>query len=196
VAIAASTAGPRALLDLVPRLPATLPAAVIVVQHMPAFFTRLLADRLAESGPLPAREAAAGETIEAGRVYVAPGGLHMTLEDTADGARVILDDGPPVHGVRPAADPLFHAVARSAGPRALGVVLSGMGRDGAEGLRAIRAAGGWTAVQDGSAAMSGMPRAARPFAHVAMPPERLAAAVTHHVRLRAGGAPRPAGGSR
>lgn len=179
VAIAASTGGPRALVELIPQLPAELPAAVLVVQHMPSTFTRLLAQRLDELSALPVREARAGEVIQEGTVYLAPGGFHMGLRRAAGSFAVALEEGDPVWGVRPAADVMFGAVARHFGPRSLGIVLTGMGRDGAAGLRAIREVGGWTAVQDVSTAViQSMPRAAAPFARAELPLEGLARAVS------------------
>jgi len=186
VAIAASTGGPRALLEIVPQLPAELPAAVVVVQHMPAVFTAYLAERLDRSSALQVKEAGAGELLKAGVVYLAPGGLHMALQRTAGGISITLENGEPVWGLRPAADVLFHAVARHYGPRSVGVVLTGMGKDGAAGLRAIHEVGGWTAVQDpSSAVVSSMPRAARPFATVELPLERIAGAVVEQATTRA-----------
>ncbi len=165
VAIAASTGGPRALVEVVPELPTDLAAAVLIVQHMPPPFTRLFAERLDRLSPLPVREAAAGEILRAGEVYLAPGGVHLNLIRGPEGIRVELDRSDPVWGVRPAADVMFGAVARHYGPSSIGVVLTGMGRDGADGLRAIRDAGGWTAVQRvESAVLPSMPRAAAPFA--------------------------------
>ncbi len=178
IAITASTGGPRALLEVVPHLPADLPAAVLVVQHMPAGFTRLLAERLDRLSAIRVREAAAGETLKAGVVYLAPGGTHMSLQRTVAGVSIILEDGEPVWGVRPSADVLFGAVARHYGPRSAGVVLTGMGRDGAAGLRAIAEVGGWTAVQDAeSAIIASMPRAAAAFAGRTLPLDQLARAL-------------------
>lgn len=161
VCIAASTGGPAALTRVVPMLPALSETAVVIAQHMPAGFTASLARRLSVGSQVPVREAIDGEPLHAGVAYLAPGGRHMRIVGSAGRAFCALDDTPPLWGVRPAADHLFASAAEVFGSRAVGVVLTGMGCDGAAGLFAIRHAHGLGIVQDAeSSVISGMPVAA------------------------------------
>lgn len=186
IALAASTGGPRALTDIVPRLPGDLPAAVFIVQHMPALFTSAFARRLDQMSALPVREAEQGEVVEEGVVYVARGGLHLDLLRDSGGVRILLSDAPPLWNVRPAADVLMRAVARTFGPASVGVVLTGMGRDGADGLRAIAEVGGGTIAQDeASSVIASMPRAAAKHARQVLSLTAIADGIAREAVLRA-----------
>lgn len=158
VVIAVSTGGPGALARVIPALPGDLDCCVLVVQHMPAQFTSALAQRLDGLSALAVREAADGDRLHQGLVYVAPGGRHLVVERPG---RLRIDDGPPVNACKPSADVTMQSVASTLGFRATGVVMTGMGRDGADGLQAIKRAGGRTFAQDeASSVIFGMPRAA------------------------------------
>ena len=148
VAIALSTGGPSALPVILSKLPADFPAPILIVQHMPSLFTRMLAERLAGQTPLNVIEASDGQPVLAGTVYVAPGDAHLTV--SRRGAEVVtaIGHGAPEHGRRPAADVLFRSVADTYGVHALGVVLTGMGEDGRDGSSLIARAGGRVIAQD------------------------------------------------
>jgi two-component system chemotaxis response regulator CheB len=158
VAIGTSTGGPNALGALIPELPADFPVPVVVVQHMPALFTRLLAERLNGLGRLRVREGRAGERLQPGQIWIAPGDQHMTV--ARRGTEFILgtNHDPQENSCRPAVDVLFRSVARVYGANALAVVLTGMGADGTRGSAVIREAGGEVFVQDeASSVVWGMP---------------------------------------
>jgi two-component system chemotaxis response regulator CheB len=160
IAIGASTGGTQALQELLQDLPAHAPG-IVVVQHMPADFTEAFARRLNEICKFTVKEAKGGEPVEPGVVLIAHGGNHLEVVGAPGNLRVALRDGPKVSGHRPSVDVLFNSVAKTAGAHAIGVLLTGMGQDGAEGLLEIRLAGGRTLAQDEhSSAVFGMPRAA------------------------------------
>ncbi len=163
VAIAASTGGPQSLDKVIAALPADLPACILIVQHMPAGFTASFADRLNRKGQLPVKEAADGDPVQAGRAYVAAGGYHLVVQRAFPGGPLTLhlDDSPPANGLRPAANMLFHSLVKQEVERVVAVVMTGMGTDGAEGIQAIKALGGWVIAQDEeTSVIYGMPKAA------------------------------------
>lgn len=180
VAIASSTGGPRALAEVIPRLDAPLGAAVLIAQHIPAGFSASLAARLDGMSALRVREATDGDAVREDHVYIAPGGRHLRVRRDGEALRLALDDAPPVWGVRPSADVLFRSVADVAGETSVGVVLTGMGRDGADGLRAMRERGALAIVQDSeTSVVRGMPESARRIAGADRiePLQRVAAAI-------------------
>jgi two-component system chemotaxis response regulator CheB len=161
VVIGTSTGGPSALQAIIPRLPRGLAGAILIAQHMPAGFTRSLADRLDRRSALPVREAQDGEPVERGIVLVAPGGLHMKIRKRGGQARVWIDTEPHSALHRPSVDVLMASVAKAYGARSMGIILTGMGADGVQGLRAIREAGGRTlAESEETCVIYGMPKAA------------------------------------
>jgi two-component system chemotaxis response regulator CheB len=161
IAIGSSTGGPEALTAMLePLAPGLRRVAVVIAQHMPPIFTAILAERLSRSTGRDAKEAIDGELLKPATIYVAPGNRHMTVGG-GDAPTLRLSDDPPVNFCRPAVDPLFASVARTFGAAALGVILTGMGQDGASGARAIAEAGGSVIAQDeGSSVVWGMPGAA------------------------------------
>lgn len=160
LAIGVSTGGPNALAALIPALGDALPVPVVIVQHMPPGFTRMLAERLSSISRLRIREGVEGELLKAGDVWIAPGGRHMAVEQSRDGVRLRLNDAPPENSCRPAVDVLFRSVAAAYGPKVLGVVLTGMGQDGLKGSQSICSAGGVLLAQDeATSVVWGMPGA-------------------------------------
>ena len=187
IGIAASTGGPRALSEIVPRLPVGLPSAFLIVQHMPHGFTKPFAERLASISELPVSEAHDGQIVRPGCAYVAPAGVHMALRKTKEGVVIALNEDDALWGVRPAADVLFRSIAEHFGPASGGVVLTGMGRDGAEGLRMIRDRGGYAVVQDKTTSIVyGMPQAALATAGAdrVLPLDDIAGEINAAVNLR------------
>jgi two-component system, chemotaxis family, protein-glutamate methylesterase/glutaminase len=175
VALGASTGGPRALSEILPRLPGELDAGLVVAQHMPAGFTATLAERLNERCALQVREAVDGDVVRTGLVLIAPGGRQMVLERRSGELVVAITDSAPDLLHHPSVDVLFGSVAALVGSRAIGVVLTGMGSDGAAGLRAMREAGARTIAESPeTAVIFGMPRAARPAAERVLPLDRVA----------------------
>lgn len=161
VAIGISTGGPNALQYLFSQLPEDFPGCLLVVQHMPEGFTEMFARRLDESSALEVKEAQSGDLLLAGRALICPGNRHMKVCHMEHGDVAILVDQPRVNGHRPSVDVLFHSVAQVFGDRAVAVLMTGMGEDGAAGLGAIQAAGGFTIAQSpDTCIVDSMPRAA------------------------------------
>ena len=160
VVVAVSTGGPDVLAAFVRALPRDLPVPVLVVQHMPPVFTRLLAERLDRLGGPTVVEAQDGDLVRRGQVLISPGDRHLAVVRTSTGVHVSLDDGPPENSCRPAADVLFRSAVTAWGGGVLAVVLTGMGHDGLRGAQAVRAAHGQVVVQDPATAVVGsMPAA-------------------------------------
>ncbi|HXY25638.1 MAG TPA: chemotaxis response regulator protein-glutamate methylesterase [Candidatus Acidoferrum sp.] len=161
IAIGISTGGPNALQYVLSQIPADFLSTIVVVQHMPEGFTEMFAKRLDECCAIEVHEARSGDLLLAGRVFICPGNRHIMVRRKPRGDMVVLSDGPPVNGHRPSADVLFHSVAQEFGLTAVGVLMTGMGDDGSEGLGAIKTAGGMTIAQsEDTCVVSGMPRAA------------------------------------
>jgi two-component system, chemotaxis family, protein-glutamate methylesterase/glutaminase len=184
VLIGTSTGGPRALNELIPALPANLPAAVVVVQHMPAGFTRSLADRLNGSSQLRVKEAEVGDRLEIGRVLVAPGGFHMVLDENL---RIALNQNPPVHGVRPAVDVTLLSLVQRYGKGVIAAILTGMGSDGTNGATLLHGLGGHVIAEDESTCVVwGMPRSVYEAgaASEVLPLSEIAVAIERAVRAQ------------
>ena len=176
--IGSSTGGPQALNTIVGNIASVIERApVLITQHMPPTFTAILAEHLARVGKCPVREATHGEEINAGTIYLAPGGKHMTVARHDGTAVISIDDGPLVNFCKPAVDPLFASAATVFGPKVMALVLTGMGSDGLNGGKAIVAAGGSVIAQDeatsvvwgmpGQVAMAGLCSAVLPINEIA-----------------------------
>jgi two-component system chemotaxis response regulator CheB len=160
LAIGVSTGGPAALGRILPQLPSGFRLPVLVVQHMPPLFTRLLAERLSSVCRLPAAEAAQGDPVEAGKILIAPGDFHMKVASGAGGVRVCLDQSPPQNSCRPAVDALFSSIGEVYGGAVIAVILTGMGQDGLRGAQILKAHGASVLAQDeASSVVWGMPGA-------------------------------------
>jgi two-component system chemotaxis response regulator CheB len=160
-AVGISTGGPNALQYLLSQIPADFPGTFVIVQHMPEGFTDMFARRLDECCAMDVQEAKSGDLLIAGRVLICPGNRHMMVRRMPRGEMVVLSDTPPINGHRPSADVLFHSVAQEFGLTSVGIIMTGMGEDGAEGIGAIKASGGMTIAQsEETCVVSGMPRAA------------------------------------
>jgi two-component system chemotaxis response regulator CheB len=158
VAFGVSTGGPNALMELLPQFSATFPVPIVIVQHMPPLFTKMLALRLCEVSKLPVSEAQHSQEVLPGQVYLAPGGFHMEIKRLLGRTVVALNDGPAENSCRPAVDVLFRSVAKTYGDKSLGVILTGMGQDGLNGAKEIKRVGGSLIIQDKeSSAVWGMP---------------------------------------
>lgn len=167
IAIGASTGGTEAIKEVIARLPAEVPG-IVIVQHMPEAFTPSFAKRLDSLGPIRVLESQGGERIQPGHAYLAPGHSHLLVRKSGAGWLTELARSEPVNRHRPSVDVLFHAVAREAGRHAIGVILTGMGKDGAQGMLAMRQAGAWNIGQDQeSCVVYGMPREAAQVGAVA-----------------------------
>ncbi|MDO9445814.1 MAG: chemotaxis response regulator protein-glutamate methylesterase [Dehalococcoidia bacterium] len=181
--IGASTGGPQAVREVLTNLPDDFGLPVVVVQHMPPTFTRSLAERLDTLGPLRVHEAQTGMQMQAGQVLLAPGGFHMVFDARRS---VVLTEAPPEHGVRPAVNVTMESVAAIPGSSPIGVILTGMGRDGVRGCGLLRAAGG-TIISEAqsSCVVYGMPRAVADagLSDEVVPLDEVAQAIVRHARI-------------
>jgi len=190
IAIGISTGGPNALQFLLSQIPADFPATFVIVQHMPEGFTDMFARRLDECCALDVQEAKSGDLLIAGRALICPGNRHIMVRRMPRGEMIVLSDGPPINGHRPSVDVLFHSVAQEFGLTAVGVIMTGMGDDGAEGLGAIKAAGGMTIAQsEETCVVSGMPRAAifKGYANKVLPLDNLGSFLVNQYGNQFGG---------
>ena len=156
IVIGSSTGGPRALMQLIPALPPELPAGIVVIQHMPPLFTKSLAERLNQASKIGVAEAREGDSVWGGKILLAPGDFHMTLNNNG---KVSLNQGPRLHGIRPSVDVTMKSAASIFRDSTLGIILTGMGSDGTDGAASIKAAGGKVIAEDESTCIVyGMPQ--------------------------------------
>ena len=160
VLIGSSTGGPSALEQIIPRLPSDIPAPIFIVQHMPPNFTQQLADRLNSISEVEVKEAENNERVKNGVAYIAPGGKHMKVRRVFDIVRIKIVDGKPVNAVKPSVDVTAESVVQSYGGNVVGVILTGMGSDGAYGMKMINAGGLTIACSQDTCVIFGMPKAA------------------------------------
>jgi two-component system chemotaxis response regulator CheB len=190
VVLGVSTGGPDALCKVISGIPRELPVPMVMVQHMPPIFTKLLAERLASKSAIPVKEAQGGEKLEPGTIWLAQGGKHLVIASTLNGMYLRIDEtSPPRNFCRPSVDVLFESAVRLAGAGTLAVVLTGMGSDGLEACTEIRKQGGQIIVQDqatsivwgmpGAVARAGLADAVKPVQEVAQE------LVTRVMKLRA-----------
>ncbi|CAN5125707.1 chemotaxis response regulator protein-glutamate methylesterase [soil metagenome] len=192
VAIATSTGGPNALAEVFASLPADLAAPIVIVQHMPPMFTKLLAERMAAQYAVKTMEGHAGDVLKPGHAYIAPGDYHMALKRDGRSVSIQLHQEPRENSCRPAADVLFRSVAQAYGPTSLAVVMTGMGQDGLRGCEAIKTAGGDVVIQDEpTSVVWGMPGSVKRagLADRVLPLSLIASEIVRRVRVRREGVP-------
>lgn len=161
IAIGTSTGGPKALQEIIPKIPYNINASIVVVQHMPAGFTKSLANRLDSISQIKVKEGENGEKLRRGYCYIAPGDFHMSVEQNKEGIFIRLDKNPPISGLRPAADVLLKSVSKLNKIKKVGVILTGMGSDGAEGISQLKKSNSYTiAESEESCVVFGMPKSA------------------------------------
>ena len=185
LAIGTSTGGPNALAELLQAIPADFPVPIVIVQHMPPLFTRMLAERLGKNAAIKIREGEPGIRLQPGEAWIAPGDYHMTVERHGTSMRLAMNQGPPENSCRPAVDALFRSVAAAFGANTLAVVMTGMGSDGVLGAQMVHERGGQVYVQDeASSVIWGMPGqvASAGWAHKILPLGMLASEIDRHIR--------------
>lgn len=187
VAIGISTGGPNALRQVFKEIDSDFPVPIVVVQHMPAGFTDEFANSLNRLCPLEVKEAKDGDLVKPGRILIAPGNKHLLVEKRSLATIARLSDSPQVNGHRPSVDILFESAAKYYGSRVLGVIMTGMGRDGAKEIGSIQKAGGVTIAQDEeTSVVFGMPKVAIEYGHIEyiMPLEKIAESLNYLAKTR------------